>query len=78
MHHFISQYVVVIYVLYNCQEMEVSLVLSIYTEDSLPCNLLGNTSLEWKLGEERKNIRMGDCATCACVTTMRKSMGEFM
>ena len=55
-----------------------SLVLSIYTEDSLPCNLLGNTSLEWKLGEERKNIRMGDCATCACVTTMRKSMGEFM
>ena len=75
MHHFISWYVVVI--LCTCQEMEVSSLLNIYTEESLSCNMLGSTSLEWKLGEERKNIRSNG-ATCACMTTMRKSMGEFM
>ena len=77
-HHFISWYLIVIYVLCTCQEIELSLLLSIYTEVSLSCNMLGSTSLEWKLGEERKNTRRGDGATCACMTTMRKSMGEFM
>ena len=76
--HFIIWYLIVIYVLCTCQEMEVSLLLSIYTEESLSCNMLGSTSLEWKLREERMNTRRGDGATCACMTTMGKSMGEFM
>ena len=58
MHHFISWYVVVIYVLCTCQEMDVSLLLSLYTEESLSCNMQ-STSLERKLGEERKYIRRG-------------------
>jgi len=56
----------------------VSLLPSIYTEDSLSCSMLGSTSLELKLEEERKNTRRGDGATCACMTTMTKNMGEFI
>ena len=54
-----------------------SLLLSLYTKESLSCNMQ-STSLERKLGEERKYIRRGDGPTCACRTPMRKRMSEFM